>query len=355
MALISSGPAPTEPLWFVSPGGYQRLFAFTGSLGHHRAWRAKYKGVRVSLSEWSDQAIDPRTKKQADAVLTRLKAAVDAGTFSPEGEQQSLGAGQRLSDFIFEWQTHYAEEYGLTSNSLSSMLGVIRDGVGSFTLEQLAGRPELIERWLNRMQKERSWTENSWNRYHELLHSVFNRAIKWKRLKINPVMSIDKRVGTKRKFEVRMEEGIEDRLLAACEKLNRPQHAPHSKLLTWPKVEEIRSRVAAGESQKAVAGAFGISTGLCCQIVKGDIWNPAKYRTGTKGDEMKRRIYAAFDLGLRANTRHEFVSRHAENTGDPILTQHLARHKDLRTTQGYFHARQSRLLKAAVRLERKAE
>ena len=54
-------------------------------------------------------------------------------------------------------------------------------------------------------------------------------------------------------------------------------------------------------------------------------------------------------------TRHEFVSRHAENTGDPVLTQQLARHKDLRTTQGYFHARQSRLLNAAVRLNRKAE
>jgi integrase len=54
-------------------------------------------------------------------------------------------------------------------------------------------------------------------------------------------------------------------------------------------------------------------------------------------------------------TRHEFVSRHAENTGDPVLTQQLARHRDLRTTQGYFHVRESRLLKAAVRLNRKAE
>jgi integrase len=45
---------------------------------------------------------------------------------------------------------------------------------------------------------------------------------------------------------------------------------------------------------------FGISTGLCCQVVKGDIWNPARYRVGTKGSEMRRRLYAAFDLGLRA-------------------------------------------------------
>src|ERR1700674_3736166 len=35
MALISSGPATNGAHWFCSPGGYQRLFAFTGSLGHH--------------------------------------------------------------------------------------------------------------------------------------------------------------------------------------------------------------------------------------------------------------------------------------------------------------------------------
>src|SRR5712691_6810312 len=45
MALISSGPASTEPLWFDSPRGYQRLFAFTGSLGHHPGEHMKYKVV----------------------------------------------------------------------------------------------------------------------------------------------------------------------------------------------------------------------------------------------------------------------------------------------------------------------
>jgi hypothetical protein len=39
MALISSGPATNGAYWFESPGGYQRLFAFTGSLGHHRQSR----------------------------------------------------------------------------------------------------------------------------------------------------------------------------------------------------------------------------------------------------------------------------------------------------------------------------
>lgn len=42
--------------------------------------------------------------------------------------------------------------------------------------------------------------------------------------------------------------------------------------------------------------------------------------------------------------------RNIENTGDPVVTQRLARHKDGRTTQGYMHARESRVMAAVVRL-----
>ena len=51
--------------------------------------------------------------------------------------------------------------------------------------------------------------------------------------------------------------------------------------------------------------------------------------------------------------RHEFVSRTIENTGDPVATQKLARHKDGRTTQRYLHARDAHVLEAAVRLNRR--
>ena len=50
--------------------------------------------------------------------------------------------------------------------------------------------------------------------------------------------------------------------------------------------------------------------------------------------------------------RHEFCSRTAENTGDPVVAQELARHKDLRTTQGYLHARRARVPAGAVSLDR---
>jgi hypothetical protein len=59
--------------------------------------------------------------------------------------------------------------------------------------------------------------------------------------------------------------------------------------------------------------------------------------------------------GLTWHTiRHEFVSRNIENTGDPVVTQR-ARHKDGRTTQGYMHACESRVMAAVVRLNQQRE
>jgi integrase len=348
------------------------------------------------------------------------------------------------------------------------MLGVLEKGLGSFSLEQLAGDPLLIERWLNKTQKERNWSDNTWNRYYQLLSTICVRAVRWKtggvgRMATNPMSGIERRLAPKRKFGVRLEETIEDRLLAACDLLNGPHHRPHSILLNSDKVGEIRARVAAGETQAAVARHFGISTGLCNQIVKRHIWNPENYKSGAKGDLMRLRVYMAFDAGARAGEmmliqlkhinfqpiaavidrqshdvlkievqskgekmtgqkehllagtdrlkdalkkrrdalrndpdafvfgredgryqrdfkkmwrklftlagldwgrdkgivwhtlRHEFCSRTAEITGDPVVTQELARHKDLRTTQGYLHPRESRVLAAAVRLNRQPE
>jgi hypothetical protein len=53
-------------------------------------------------------------------------------------------------------------------------------------------------------------------------------------------------------------------------------------------------------------------------------------------------------------TRHEFISRVQERTGDPVVTQKLARHKDLRTTMLYMHPRQNEVLMAAAGLGRKS-
>jgi site-specific recombinase XerD len=51
-------------------------------------------------------------------------------------------------------------------------------------------------------------------------------------------------------------------------------------------------------------------------------------------------------------TRHGFISRVAEDTKDPVLTQEVARHRNLETTQGYFHARRDRRYAAVAGLGR---
>ena len=294
-------------------------------------WYGKHKRIYKSLSAWSGQEINPRKKKHAEEVLVRFKAAIDSRRYAPDGEQPYVGTGQRFSDFVTEWKTHYAEEYGLSSNSLDSMLGVLEEGFGTWTLEQLAGASLQIERWLNKTQKERNWSDNTWNRYYELLSTVFNRATRWKtngvpRMAQNPMPAIERKVGTKRKFRVRIEESPEDKLFAACDALNRPQHRPHSQLLTWHKVDEIRKRVAAGEKQTKVAERFGISTGLCCQIVKGDIWNPTKYKCGTKGDQMRLRLMMAMDTGVRREEMMLIQLKHINFKSTTVMIEGERRH-----------------------------
>ncbi len=279
-------------------------------------WYGKYKGFYIPLASWADQEVDPNTKGSANAVLTRAKAAIDNGTYSAEGEHRSLGSGQRFKDFVNEWQTHYAEEYNLTANSLQSMLNVLTGVWGTYTLEYLAGASTDIERWLNEEARKRKWVNNTWNRYYELLSTLFNRAMKWKsngvlRMATNPLSGIERRVGTKRvHVSIRLEEEIEARLLAACDQLNRPQHQPHSRLLTWAQVDAIRAAVAAGETQKSEAERSGISRGLCCQIIKRDIWAPEKYKQGTKGDEMRLRVMAAFHVALRKGEMLDIQLKH---------------------------------------------
>jgi integrase len=448
-------------------------------------WRGCYRGHEVCLAAWAGVTIDPHKVDAARAVFSRLITAVDEKRFDRRGEKHSLGTSQRFDSFIDEWVTYYADKAGidargLTSNSLPSMLHVLKtetaDGVclGAMTLETLVASPLTIERWLDGLAAGRrvpnadgktfrtvTWTNATWNRYYELLHSICARATKWKthdvpRMARNPMHDIEKRVAISSTRPGRILEDVEDRLFAVVDQLNAPQHRPNGRAKLTPALADaIRRQVASGARQKDV----------CSNIITGKIWHPATYRPTTKGDEMRRRLIGAFDGGLRAGemmriqiqhidfrrprvvvladgrrleayeialppaltkggkttgeteyvlagtarfrdmldarrvqlkndpaayvfgteagtyqrefrrqwhrlfrlagldygrnkglvwhtTRHEFISRVAENTGDPVLTQEIARHKDLETTQGYFHARHVRKLEAAVGLNR---
>jgi hypothetical protein len=293
-------------------------------------WWGRYKRIRRSLAEWSGQAVDPFRKAHAITVFNRLKVALDSGKYSPRGERESLGSRQTLKQFIAEWREHYAKAYGLTSTSLTPMLGVIERGLGAYTLEQLAGASLDIERWLNESQRARGWSDNTWNRYYELLGTLFVRATKWRsgavaRIALNPMIAIERRVGAKRKLRTRVEESAEDRLFAACDILDRPP-VTRGKLLDWDKVASIRERLGAGDRQLDVAKAFGISTALCCQIANGDVWNPEKYRSRHLGYMMRLRLMVAFDAGVRREEMMRIQLRHINFT--PIRVDVDGRQRD---------------------------
>lgn len=436
-------------------------------------WTGRYRQREVVLSKWARCKIDTRTKTLAITVLTRFFAAVDAGSFDPAGERPALGTVETLTSFITEWQTHYAEVQGLTQNSLASMLNLLSSGaLGGHSLEYLAGNSQEIERWLNTTGTTRRWSNKTWNSYRGLLFRVLKQATKWKvhgkpRLAVNPVTDIELRVATQPDhFKQRhVVEDVEDRLFAVVDQLNRPRKATHSKL-TQETADAIRAGRAAGQSGKDLAAAYGVSPAVVSAVWHGDIWNSTR-ATSTRGTEMRRRLVAAFDAGLRAGEmmriqlahvnwrtvlltpqdgppieayeirlppaitkggkttgqyetiyaatarfrqvlearrfalknnpaarqyifgredgafqqgftrmwhelftlaeldygrakglvwhtiRHEFISRLAELTKDPVLTQELARHRRLETTQLYFHTRRDRQIAAAASLDRK--
>lgn len=427
-------------------------------------WIGKYQGRRVVLSKWAGQEVDPHSTEKAEAVLARFKVAIDGGTFDRAGERPAPGTAQTLAGFIAEWQTHYAAERGLSANSMGPMLNVLATSrLGGLSLKQLADAAEEIERWLNVTGKARKWKNSTWNNYHEILGRVLKRAVRWKRLTVNPMASIDRKVAAKPEhFKQRhLVEDVEDRLFDVVDQLNRPQHFPNRKKLTQEQADAIRAALERGQTGKAVAAEFQISPSVVSAIKNFQIWDPERLKPGTKGHEMRRRLIGALDGGLRAGemlklqlhhvtwrpvpftrpngttgqgyvitlppeitkggkstgepetvfagtprfvqmleqrrfqlqgnklsrtfifgsedgryqasfdrlwrelftlaglvpgraqglvwhtTRHEFISRVAENTGDPVLTQEVARHRDLETTQGYFHARQDRRYAAA--------
>jgi hypothetical protein len=101
----------------------------------------------------------------------------------------------------------------------------------------------------------------------------------------------------------RVSEAEERTLLAACAKLDEPSF--HSKL-TWEDVNDIRARVAKGESQKSIADDHGIGSALCSQIVRNRIWNPAIYVPLTCGQKMRDRIVGALETGCRQGEMQKF-------------------------------------------------
>jgi len=248
--------------------------------------------------------------------MNRLRTAVDEHYFRAEGDYDVLGGKQTLGSFIVEWREHYAKVHDLDFASINPMLRAIDRAFGSYTLEYLQNASLQIERWLNELQRARGWADNTWNLYYQMFNSLFVRAIKWKqgtiaRMTQNPMTAIDLRVGCTRRFRVRIEESVEDRLFAACDRLDDLVPSSWTKL-DWEKAAEIRRRAAAGEAQAEIAAAFGISVPLCCQVIGRKVWNDERPGRHRKGNLMRLRLMMAFDSGARREEMMKIRLKHID-------------------------------------------
>src|SRR5262249_28934494 len=103
-------------------------------------------------------------------------------------------------------------------------------------------------------------------------------------------------------------EAEEQQLLDGCKLLNEPIRGTAK--LTWDNVREIRMLAQAGTPQHQLAAAFKISRPLCCEIVRGQVWDPgAKLTTG---DEMRDRIIGALDTGCRRGEMMKIQNKHVD-------------------------------------------
>lgn len=284
-------------------------------------WGARYRGQTVTFHVWLGSPVDPRSYRAATKALGLFIDDVDKGNYVRGQKRRKAIAGLTFGEVIVEFIDNVVNSDAdpHTSNSIEERLGVLNDGLKSYAITELAKEEDtgLMADFLDREGKERKWKSRTWNDYRLLLHSVFEYLVHpprgKARLAANPADYIKARpVEDLELFKVRqLEEPVEEKLFEVCPQLNRIQHSPNTRgVLTMEKAVEIRMRVENGESQKAVAASFKISEATCSAIVLGKIWNQAKYKVGTKGTEMKRRLIAAFDSGLRAGEMMRLQIKH---------------------------------------------
>lgn len=253
-------------------------------------WWGRCKQHRVSLQKWAGMPIP--NKEIARKVLSRMEAAVLNRVFDPRGERAALDGSMTFSGFLDEYEKHHTQK--LRSNSVASYMETFRKEFGQERLAVLAASPFRFERWLNEQQSTHQWADATYNRHLEHLRAMFNWAKARRLVTENPMDAFEaKPEHNKRNLRVTPEQ--EQKLLLACELLDARKPSKLVKV-TPEVVADIRASAEAGELQKDIAQRLGVSRPLVSQIVTGKVWNT---KQPTVGPEMKRRLIAALDLGLR--------------------------------------------------------
>jgi site-specific recombinase XerD len=267
------------------------------------------------LQKWAHTSIT--SKEQAKNVLARMVAAVRNGTFDKRGEHpDAVGNSATFSAFLDEYRAQHVVADKLRSNSVDAYLGVFRAKFGDEMLGTLAKSPSKFETWLNECREQRKWESATYARYIEFGRAMFNWAKRRKIVPENPFDVLKAPRGTNERRN-RITQEQEEKLLDACDGLDEPTKSKLVKV-TPEMVSAVRQRAEAGELQKDIAASMGLSRPLVSQIVNGRVWNP-KTRRRSIGREMRRRVIAALDLGVRAGEMLRIQVKHVDYT-DWVVT-----------------------------------
>lgn len=279
---------------------------------YYKIQDTRFGRVQGAIDEYAAWHHDPekgpfqkvRTKSAAqdwvDAIKQGMKAGVDPRIppVQVKDETPPPPATRTIAQYIDEVYTpDYVDIADLTLDGREdkrSKLRIIKNLVGEMSFEALVTDEPIKE--IRRVYAKNEVSTK--NRYLGALNSLIRYAKEKGHLKgDNPFELKANKINTKAEAERdrRLVEGEEDALFEACERLI---HQPcGTKKLTWEKVNEIRRRVAAGELQRELAVAFGLSTGTVADIMTQKIWNPERERA--TGFSMRDRIIGGIDTCCR--------------------------------------------------------
>src|SRR4051812_42071986 len=125
-------------------------------------------------------------KREAERALRRRLSECDEGTFTPPTRQT-------FDDLADRFTRDYAEPR-LRRKTLidyrATLKNHLRPEFGHLTIEQVT--PLAIDRYIARKQREKKLSAKTLNNHLRLLHVIFERAVRWRLVKVDPVAAVDK-------------------------------------------------------------------------------------------------------------------------------------------------------------------
>jgi integrase len=170
-------------------------------------WLGRVRGQRrVNLAKWAGVGKRALTRSEAIGVLAAMRGAILKGEFDIRGKATSPVGGRTFSDLLDSFVTDYVkrrrEDGRLRSTSLDYYIERFRQEFGSYRVSALEQSPRTTENWLDSLEfttgpkgreVSRKLSAASWNRYYEVGRRIFNWAIAQDMANVNPFLKFSKR------------------------------------------------------------------------------------------------------------------------------------------------------------------